>query len=125
MNKKILVVEDNQKNMYLLKFILEKAGYEVISAEDGQAGITAAMSDLPDMILMDMQLPVMDGFEATRRLKAEEKTRRIPIVALTAYAMQGDQEKTEEAGCEGYLKKPIDPETFTDTIAELLKKLCD
>jgi len=122
MKKRILVVEDNEKNLYLMKFILQKAGYEVSEAVNGKEGLEKAKAELPDLILMDMQLPVMDGYKATTLIKAHEKTKNIPVIALTAYAMKGDREKTFEAGCDGYLEKPINPENFTETIKDLLMK---
>jgi len=122
MKKRILVVEDNEKNLYLMKFILQKAGYEVSEAVNGKEGLEKAKAELPDLILMDMQLPVMDGYKATTLIKVHEKTKNIPVIALTAYAMKGDREKTFEAGCDGYLEKPINPENFTETIKDLLMK---
>jgi len=122
MKKRILVVEDNEKNLYLMKFILQKAGYQVSEAVNGKEGLEKAKAELPDLILMDMQLPVMDGYKATTLIKAHEKTKNIPVIALTAYAMKGDREKTFEAGCDGYLEKPINPENFTETIKDLLMK---
>jgi len=122
MKKKILVVEDNPTNLYLVKFILQKAGYEVIEAVNGEEGLQKAITELPGLILMDMQLPVMNGYEATAQIKANEKTRHIPVFALTAFAMRGDREKSLEAGCDAYLKKPIDPENFVEKIEQLLKR---
>ena len=118
--KKILIVEDDEKSLYLAKFILEKNSYEVIEARDGLEAVDKTSKAIPDLILMDMQLPVMDGYEATRRIKADEKLSKIPIVALTAYAMKGDQEKTFEAGCSGYIKKPIDPITFVEQVKKFM-----
>jgi len=122
MKKKILVVEDNPTNLYLVKFILQKAGYEVIEAVNGEEGLQKAITELPGLILMDMQLPVMNGYEATAQIKANEKIRHIPVFALTAFAMRGDREKSLEAGCDAYLKKPIDPENFVEKIEQLLKR---
>lgn len=121
MNERILIVEDNKKNMYLMKFILLSAGFLVLEAEDGQKGVEIAMAEVPDLILMDMQLPLMDGYEASALIKADEKTRNIPVIALTAYAMKGDREKTLAAGCDEYLEKPIDPENFVSVIQDFLR----
>ena len=118
--KRILVVEDNETNRYLIGFMLEKSGYEVIEARDGAEGIALAVQEKPDLILMDIQLPDMDGLEATRRIRASEAESDIPIIALTSYAMPGDREKALAAGCNGYITKPIDVETF---IAEIEKYL--
>jgi len=118
--KRILVIEDNEANMYLIKFMLEKSGYEVIGAETGTAGVELAIKEKPDLILMDVQLPDIDGLEATRRIRASEADGHIPIVALTSFAMAGDREKALAAGCTGYIEKPINPETF---IAEIEKYL--
>ncbi len=118
--KRILVVEDNEANMYLIRFMLEKSGYEVIGAEIGAAGVELAIKEKPDLILMDVQLPDINGLEVTRRIRASEADGPIPIIALTSYAMVGDKEKALAAGCTGYIEKPIHPETF---IAEIEKYL--
>ena len=118
--RRILIVEDNEANMYLIKFMLEKSGYEVIGAETGAAGVELAIKEKPDLILMDVQLPDIDGLETTRRIRASEADSHIPIVALTSFAMAGDREKALAAGCTGYIEKPINPETF---IAEIEKYL--
>jgi two-component system, cell cycle response regulator DivK len=122
MNQKILIVEDNEKNLYLAKFMLQRAGYEVIEATNGKEGYARAIAESPDLILMDMQLPVMNGFEATALIKSDEKSKMIPVIALTAFAMKGDREKTLAAGCDEYLEKPIDPENFVFKIGEFFKK---
>jgi len=119
--KRILVVEDNDANLYLVRFILEKSGYEVIEAGTGCAAVEIAVSEGPDLIIMDIQLPDISGFEATRRIRASWAGRTKPIVALTSYAMVGDKEKALEAGCTGYIEKPINPETFVRDIKEYLK----
>lgn len=106
--KRILVVEDHEANMALVTTILLRFGYQVLQAEDAEAGIQQARTENPDLILMDMQLPGMDGLEATRLLKEDPATRPIPIVALTAQAMKGDEERFRQAGCDGYLSKPVD-----------------
>lgn len=120
MSKRILVVEDDAQNAYLIGFILERSGYEVLSATDGQQAIDMFKDESPDLVLMDMLLPKMNGYEATRRIKAmgTEGARRVPIIALTAYSMKGDREKILEAGCDGYISKPIDPETFVAEMEE-------
>src|SRR5579862_7117987 len=105
---KILLVEDNPLNLDMLMRRLQRKGFEVITAVDGQQGIELAQSALPDLILMDMSLPVIDGWTATAKLKADPKTSGIPIIALTAHAMVGDQAKAEQAGCDDYDTKPID-----------------
>ena len=116
MNKRVLIVEDNEQNLYLLSFILQKRGYEVVAAHDGQQGIDMALSMIPDLILLDIQLPVMDGYAVARALRADPRLDRVPIVAVTSYAMTGDREKTIEAGCNGYIEKPINPDTFLQQV---------
>jgi len=118
MKRKILVVEDNEQNLYLVAFLLQKDGYEVIAARDGHTAIEKAQAERPDLILMDIQLPEMDGYEATRRIKSTSDISHIPIVAITSYAMAGDPEKALAAGCAGYIEKPFAPETF---VAEIKK----
>ena len=118
--KRILVIEDNETNMYLIRFMLEKSGYEVIEARDGAMGVELAVKEKPDLILMDLQLPDIDGLEAAKRIRASEADREIPIIALTSFAMAGDREKALAAGCTGYIEKPINPDTF---IAEIEKFL--
>jgi len=105
---KILVVEDNEMNRDMLSRRLERRGYEVIVAVDGEEGVARAKAEAPDLVLMDMSLPVLDGWEATRQLKAAPETKSIPVVALTAHAMAGDREKALEAGCDDFDTKPID-----------------
>jgi len=119
--KRILVVEDNEQNLYLATFLLERNGYEVITAEDGSEAIEKAKMEKPDLILMDMQLPEMDGFEATRRIKSIPEISHIPIVAVTSYAMVGDKEKALAAGCVGYIEKPFMPENFVSEIEKYLR----
>jgi len=114
--KKILVIEDNEQNLYLVSFILEKNGYEVFVARDGQTGVDMAISIVPDLILLDIQLPVMDGYTVAKRLRSIANLVDVPIVAVTSYAMAGDREKTIEAGCNGYIEKPINPDTFMKQI---------
>ena len=103
----VLVVEDNADNLKLATFLLQSAGHTVISASNAEAGLALARSDRPDIILMDIQLPGMDGLEATGLLKRDEQTRAIPVIALTALAMKGDEERIRAAGCDGYIGKPM------------------
>ena len=118
--KRILLVEDNEMNRDMLSRRLQRRGFELTMAFDGQAGIDAADSQLPDLILMDMSLPQIDGWEASRRLKANTKTREIPIVALTAHAMDGEREKALAAGCDDYDTKPVDLERLLKKMDNLL-----
>ena len=106
--KKILLVEDNEMNRDMLSRRLERRGYAVVMAVDGQQGVDMAASEAPALILMDMSLPVIDGWEATRRIKADERTRHIPIIALTAHAMEGDEQNAKAAGCDDYDTKPVE-----------------
>lgn len=117
---KILLVEDNEMNRDMLSRRLIRKGYEVVMALDGQQAIEMAGSESPDLILMDMSLPVIDGWEATRRVKAADRTRGIPVIALTAHAMAGDREKAIEAGCDDYDTKPIDLPRLLEKITALL-----
>jgi CheY-like chemotaxis protein len=119
---KILLVEDNEMNRDMLSRRLQRRGYDVIIAVDGQEGVAMAQAEAPDLILMDMSLPVMDGWEATRRLKAASETMAIPVLALTAHAMSGDREKAMEAGCDDYDAKPIDLPRLLAKIEALLGK---
>jgi two-component system cell cycle response regulator DivK len=121
--QKILLVEDNEMNRDMLSRRLIRNGYEVVIAIDGQQGVDMALSQLPDLILMDMSLPVIDGWEATRRVKANDATRQIPVIALTAHAMAGDREKAIEVGCEDYDTKPVEITRLLGKIAALLKPL--
>ena len=123
--KRILIIEDNEANLYLVSFILKKGGHEVLEARTGEEGVEVALNEKPDLILMDIQLPGIDGLETTRRVRESVPYDAIPIVALTSYAMAGDQEKALEAGCNGYIEKPIDPDTFTAKINEYLQKSRD
>ncbi|MBN1193510.1 MAG: response regulator [Coriobacteriia bacterium] len=116
---RILIVEDNPQNRYLLTFLLEKNGYELQVAEDAELGLKMLEEAEPDVILMDMQLPKIDGYEATRRIKADERFRNIPLVALTAHSMRGDRIRAIEAGCDEFVTKPVD----ADGLLELLKRL--
>jgi two-component system cell cycle response regulator DivK len=117
---KILIVEDNEMNRDMLSRRLVRRGYEIVIAVDGEEGIAAAHSQNPDLILMDMSLPVVDGWEATRRLKAENSTRGIPIIGLTAHAMAGDREKVIDTGCDDYDTKPVELPRLLQKIEALL-----
>jgi two-component system cell cycle response regulator DivK len=118
--QKILLVEDNEMNRDMLSRRLIRNGYEVVIAIDGQQGVDMALSERPNIILMDMSLPVIDGWDATRRIKADAATRGIPVIGLTAHAMAGDREKAMEAGCEDYDTKPIELPRLLGKIAALL-----
>jgi two-component system cell cycle response regulator DivK len=117
---KILIIEDNATNMKLATILLESAGYAVLSATDAEAGLTSARSEQPDLILMDIHLPGMDGLEATMLLKRDNATRAIPVIALTALAMKGDEARIRAAGCIGYIAKPMRYQEFLATIAAQL-----
>ena len=119
---KILLIEDNPLNMELATDLLEASGFEVISAHSGEAGIKLAREAQPDLILMDLSLPGMDGIEATKALKADPQTSAIPIVAVTAHAMKGDEQKALAVGCEGYITKPIDTRMFPMLVAQHLQR---
>ena len=120
MKRKILLIEDNEQNRYLVTFLLEKHGYEVLPAPDGEQGIELAQRALPHLILLDIQLPVMDGYAVARALRDNPVLGSIPIVAVTSYAMAGDREKSIAAGCNGYIEKPINPESFVAEIERFL-----
>jgi len=117
---KILLVEDNEMNRDMLSRRLQRKGYEVVLALDGQSGVESAQTEAPDLVLMDMSLPVLDGWEATRRLKASPATEHIPIIALTAHAMSSDREKALEAGCDDYDTKPVELARLLGKIETLL-----
>ena len=117
---KILYVEDNEDNIYMLKSRLSRAGYTVIIATDGAQGVALAASERPDLVLMDLSLPVLDGWEAARRIKAAPETSRIPIIALTAHAMPGDQEKALAAGCDDFDTKPVEMPRLLGKIRALI-----
>lgn len=114
--KTILIVEDNEDNLVVYRTILEHVGYRVIEARDGEEGVDFAARDHPDLILMDISIPKIDGWEATRRIKAEDETRDIPIIALTAHALEEDREKARRAGCDGYLAKPVEPRRVVEEV---------
>jgi len=117
---KILLVEDNEMNRDMLSRRLERKGFEVVLAVDGQAGVDMASSSSPDLILMDLSLPVMDGWEATRRIKADPATQTIPVIALTAHAMKEDEQKAREAGCDDYDTKPVNLSRLLEKMGKLL-----
>ena len=119
---KILYIEDNEDNFYMLSNRLKRRGYELIAAPDGERGIALAKSEAPALILMDLSLPVMDGWEATRRLKAASETRHIPIIALSAHSMAGDRDKALAAGCDEFDTKPVELPRLLEKIATLLAR---
>ena len=119
---KLLYVEDNEMNRDMLSRRLIRSGYEVVLAVDGAQGVAMAASDAPDLVLMDMSLPVLDGWEATRRLKADPATRALPVIALTAHAMSGDEKKAREAGCDDFDTKPVEYTRLIAKIEGLLQK---
>jgi two-component system cell cycle response regulator DivK len=121
MKTKILVIEDNEDNRRIVRDLLTSAGYEVIEAVTGQEGVTAAETQGPELILMDIQLPDFDGYEATRRIKANPNLSAIPIIAVTSYALSGDDVKAFEAGCNAYVTKPFSPRELLAKIREYLK----
>jgi len=120
MTSTILLIEDNAQNRYLTKFLLEHRGHRVLLAESGPRGIELASTAMPSLILLDIQLPGMDGHAVARVLKADPQLRGIPIIAVTSYAMVGDREKCFASGAEGYIEKPIDPDTFVDEVERYL-----
>lgn len=119
-NHRILVIEDNELNMKLVVALLKIANYEILQAPDAETGIALARRHRPALILMDVQLPGMDGLAATQIIKSDEALKQTPVVALTSYAMQGDDEKAREAGCDGYISKPLDTRLFLSQIGEFL-----
>src|SRR5262252_4422493 len=120
MKKRILVVEDQEDNRQILRDLLANAGYDMIEAEDGEQAIKLAASHQPDLILMDIQLPLVDGYEATRRLKADPELKKIPIIVVTSYALSGDDSKAHDAGCDAYITKPYSPRQLLAKIKEFL-----
>jgi CheY-like chemotaxis protein len=121
MSARILLVEDNATNRYLATYLLEQHGYSVTHASDGEQALVAAASERPDVILMDIQMPKMDGYEAARRIKEQEDLRNIPLIALTSYAMAGDRARAMASGFAGYIEKPIATETFAAEVERHLK----
>jgi two-component system, cell cycle response regulator DivK len=122
MTKRILMVEDTEDNRQIIRDLMESVGYDLIEAEDGAAGVAMAIEHRPDLILMDIQLPVMDGYEACRRIKADPELRHIPIIAVTSYALSGDETKTKAAGCDGYVAKPFSPRQLLAKMNEFLEQ---
>ncbi len=120
MSKRILVVEDTEDNRQILRDLLTNSGFELIEAVDGESGVALAASQRPDLILMDMQLPLIDGYEATRRIKANPSMKATPIIAVTSYALSGDEAKARAAGCDGYIAKPFSPRQLLAKVRELL-----
>ena len=123
MTRKILVVEDNDMNMQLVEFLLEEGGYDIVKATSGEEALNIVRDSdngAPDLILMDIHLPGMDGLSVVRAMKSDQRTSRVPILALTAHAMRGDKDRFLEAGCDGYISKPIDVKTFISSIEQYL-----
>ena len=120
--KTVLLVEDNEDNLIVYRTILDHVGYRVIEARDGEEGVARAKADRPDLILMDVSLPKMDGWEATRRIKADDQTRQIPIIAVTAHALDDDREKATQVGCDGYLAKPVAPRRVVEEVERFIGK---
>jgi CheY-like chemotaxis protein len=121
MNKPLLIIEDNAQNFYMMRFLLEKNGFTVVGAENGREGIEKALQCNPKAILLDIQLPEMDGYAVARELKKHPELDPVPIIAVTSYAMVGDREKIMDAGATGYIEKPINPETFVGEILQYLQ----
>lgn len=120
MNETIIIIEDNEQNMYLMKFLLERNGYSVIEAPSAADGIAKVVALRPDAVLLDIQLPDMDGYAVARHLRTFKDVEKIPIIAVTSYAMVGDREAALAAGCTGYIEKPINPDTFIDQLRKYL-----
>jgi two-component system cell cycle response regulator DivK len=120
-SKRILVIEDTEDNRRIFRDLLTHAGFELIEAVDGQEGVAMAIEQRPDLILMDIQLPIIDGYEATRRIKADPASRNIPIIAVTSYALSGDEAKARAAGCDGYIAKPFSPRQILATVRDFLR----
>ena len=118
MSRRILVVEDQVDNQQILRDLLTSVGYEIIEAENGEEALAAAIRERPDLILMDIQLPLLDGYEATRRIKTDPALRAIPIIAVTSYALSGDENKARSAGCDAYVTKPFSPRALLAKIRE-------
>ena len=118
--KRILVIEDTEDNRQIVRDLIDSVGYELIEAHDGAAGLAMASEHKPDLILMDIQMPVMDGYEATRRIKADPVLKSIPVIAVTSYALSGDEDKARAAGCDGYVAKPFSPRQMLAKVREIL-----
>lgn len=121
--EKILIIEDNSDNFYLMRYLLENKGYKVMGADSGWLGIEMALYNNPDIILLDIQLPGMDGYTVARRLRANSSLAKTPVIAVTSYAMVGDKEQALASGANGYLEKPIDPNTFVDEVEAIVSSL--
>lgn len=121
MENTLLIIEDNEQNLYLMRFLLEKNGFKVIEATNGKEGIRMALEYKPMGILLDIQLPEMDGYKVAAELKKHDELKDIPIIAVTSYAMLGDRERILAAGADGYIEKPIDPDTFVDEVKKYLR----
>jgi len=120
MSKRILIVEDQEDNRMILRRLLSNAGYDLIEAVNGEDGVALALSERPDLILMDIQLPVIDGYEATRRIKMNAELKSIPVIAVTSYALSGDEAKARAAGCDAYVAKPFSPRQLLAKVREYL-----
>lgn len=120
MSKRILVVEDQEDNRQILRDLLGSAGYDIVEAEDGEAALGAARAHRPDLIIMDIQLPRVDGYEATRRIKADPELKSVPIIVVTSYALSGDEGKARAAGCDAYVTKPYSPRNLLAKVREYL-----
>jgi two-component system, cell cycle response regulator DivK len=122
MNKTLLIIEDNEQNLYMMRYLLERNGFTIIGAENGRKGIDLALTCKPEAILLDIQLPEMDGYAVAAELKKHSELDKVPIIAVTSYAMVGDRENILSAGATGYIEKPINPETFVTEILHYLPK---
>ncbi|MDO9197865.1 response regulator [Rhodoferax sp.] len=122
MNKRVLLIEDNEQNRYLVSFLMQARGWEMVQAEDGPTGVALAGQVDPALILLDIQLPGMDGYAVARALRSDPKLAATPIVAVTSYAMPGDRERCLAAGCNGYIEKPIDPQSFAGEVERFLEE---
>jgi CheY-like chemotaxis protein len=121
--KRVLIVEDNENNMELISFILEANDYETLKAMDGLSGVEMALTQKPDFVILDIQLPDIDGLEVLKRIRASEEAKDIPVIAMTSYAMAGDRERLLNAGCNGYIEKPIDPERVISQLESVLASI--
>ncbi|PKL47556.1 MAG: response regulator [Candidatus Riflebacteria bacterium HGW-Riflebacteria-2] len=120
MAKTLLIIEDNEQNYYMMRFLLEKKGYKVLVADNGRVGVEMALEHIPDGVLLDIQLPEMDGYAVAAELKRHPELDHVPIIAVTSYAMVGDREQILAAGANGYIEKPINPDTFVDEIVQFV-----
>jgi two-component system cell cycle response regulator DivK len=120
MTKRILLIEDTEDNRQIIRDLMAGTGYELLEAEDGETGVAMAAAHRPDLILMDIQLPVVDGYEATRRIKSDPALRHIPVIAVTSYALSGDEVRARAAGCDSYVAKPFSPRQLLATIRQFL-----